>query len=78
MKTINKHIYWIASAILIFFLFLTVAINSHRSLSHQSDKEISLPDPNRPYYDGSGNKFDYQGNKINDVPQVQYKEFEGK
>jgi hypothetical protein len=32
-----------------------------------SDKDPinSLPDPNRPYFDGCGNQYDYMGNLIN-------------
>ncbi len=35
-------------------------------LNAVNDKDIqnSLPDPNRPYYDACGSKFDYQGNLL--------------
>lgn len=34
-----------------------------------SDKNPNdLPDPNRPYYDGLGNKYDYMGNLIEAAP----------
>lgn len=29
-----------------------------------SDKDATPPDPDRPYYDAAGNKYDYQGNLI--------------
>lgn len=37
---------------------------SSPTLVPSSDKTISLPDPNRPYFDMWGNKFDYMGNLI--------------
>lgn len=35
----------------------------------EGDKDPTPPDPNRPYYDQYGNKYDYQGNLINAAPQ---------
>ncbi len=32
-------------------------------------KDPTPPDPDRPYYDGAGNKYDYQGNLIEAAPQ---------
>jgi len=31
-------------------------------------KDPTPPDPDRPYYDGQGNQYDYQGNLINPAP----------
>jgi hypothetical protein len=31
-------------------------------------KDPTPPDPDRPYYDGSGNQYDYQGNLISPAP----------
>lgn len=32
------------------------------------DPAANLPDPDRDYYDGQGNKYDYQGNIISTAP----------
>lgn len=32
-------------------------------------KDQTPPDPNRPYYDDQGNKYDYKGNLIEAAPQ---------
>lgn len=36
---------------------------------NNGDKDPTPPDPDRPYYDGLGNKYDYQGNLIEAAPQ---------
>lgn len=42
------------------------------------DKQGGLPDPNRPFYDAQGNKYDYQGNLIDPAQPAQSEGFYGK
>lgn len=77
--------------IVILVIVIAAAASLHHGhaqplMSVVNDKDIqnSLPDPNRPYFDGCGNKFDYQGNLLEagtgcvaDVPPLD-SSFEGK
>lgn len=45
---------------------ITPALANDDTLNTEVTKksEEDLPDPNRPYYDGQGDMYDYQGNLI--------------